>query len=67
MINIVKELDFGIGKARNVDLYIWKGICKSKNLLKHSVHKYIGNGNITKAWLEPWLPNLEGFTPKLRE
>lgn len=44
-----------------------KQICRPKELLIKSSCKIIGNDLDTKVWLDPWLPNVEVFIPKLRK
>lgn len=43
---------------------VWKGILCSRNaLLKGACYK-IGNGFSINPWEDPWIPWIDGFTPK---
>jgi hypothetical protein len=43
--------------------WLWKGILKSKTLLKKGLCTKIGNGQHTAIWESPWIPSLDNFIP----
>ena len=43
--------------------WLWKGILKSRTLLKKGLCTKIGNGQHTTIWESPWIPSLDNFIP----
>lgn len=47
-------------RSYNSAFAIWKGLNFCKETMKKGVCKWIGTGNMTKVWTEPWIPgNIE--------
>jgi hypothetical protein len=43
--------------------WLWKGILKSRSLLRKGLCTKIGNGQHTAIWESPWIPSLDNFIP----
>ena len=43
--------------------WLWKGILKSRTLLKKGLCTKIGNGQHTTIWESRWIPSLDNFIP----
>lgn len=38
--------------------FMWKSILAAQELVKNGCRKYIGNGESTRVWKIPWLPDV---------
>ena len=43
---------------------VWKAIKGVKNIIDKGACYLIGDGASINVWLDPWVPWLQGFTPK---
>ncbi|KAK9288973.1 hypothetical protein L1049_017444 [Liquidambar formosana] len=50
----------------NTYSWLWKGILKCKDLVIKGTCFVVGDGLSIDLWKDPWIPNLQGFRPRLR-
>ena len=46
---------------------MWKAIEGAKKLIAKGVFYLIGNGKFVNAWMDPWIPWVQGFKPKPKD
>nr|XP_023921351.1 uncharacterized protein LOC112032807 [Quercus suber] len=47
--------------------YTWKAIEKAKAIIRQGACYLIGDGSSVSVWEDPWVPWIQGFSPKPRE
>lgn len=51
---------------KNLDSYTWKGICRTKLIIKQGVCYHIGNGTSISVLKHPWIPGLKNLTAHIK-
>lgn len=53
--------------SRPNSLWLWQGIVKASFFISQAACYLVKNGESIRLWLDPWIPNLEGFLPSPRD
>lgn len=58
--------DFMSAMKRRNSSHNWRAILFGREALGHGMDKRVGDGNCTRVWGEPWIPDNPGFKSTVR-
>lgn len=53
--------------VKNVDSFIWKGLCDTRKIVESGLYIQIGNGDGIEVMHDPWLPRSPNLSSIIKE